>query len=130
MTERENGAQDGGQKPSRGHVTPEGVPFTTLTAKQAQKASVRARNMRTQMRTRMLEHLVANYDFPEELLKALKEGDGDRLELISRGLRLLGLTHDQSEDAVQKVSVDSRNDSTVHQTVRFVVAPRPEKAGG
>lgn len=105
-----------------------GVPFTRMTAKQAQAASVRARNLRKQVRAQMLDTLVENMDFGQEMLKAIKEGDADRVDLIIKSLNLLGLTHNQSEDAVQKLSVDSKSDATVNQTVRFCLAPRPEKA--
>ena len=127
MTTKKNSAAGSATEEPRKRSNPEGVPFTTLTAKQAQKASVRARNMRTQMRARMLEHLVTNYDFPDEILKALRQGNLDQVELITKAMRLIGLTHDQSEEAVQKVSLDAKTDATVNQTVRFCLAPRPEK---
>ena len=126
---KSNSAGNGATEEPRKRSNPEGVPFNTLTAKQAQKASVRARNMRTQVRAKMLEHLVTNYDFPEEMLKALRNGNLDQVELITKAMRLIGITHDQSEDAVQKVSVDSKSESNVTQTVRFTLAPRPEKTG-
>ena len=104
-----------------------GVPFTRMTAKQAQAASVRARNLRKQVRAQMLDTLVENMDFGQEMLKAIQEGDADRVDLIIKSLNLLGLTHNQSEEAVQKLSVDAKTDATVNQTVRFCLAPRPEK---
>lgn len=119
----ENGAVDSAQKAKK---VP-GVPFTVLTAKKAQEASVRARNLRTQVRTQMLEKMVQNYDFTEEMLKALKKSDMDKLEMIQKALVIIGLTHNQSEDAVQNVKVDSKSEATVNQTVRFCLAPRPEK---
>lgn len=119
----ENGAVDGAQKAKK---VP-GIPFTVLTAKKAQEASVRARNLRTQVRTQMLEKMVQNYDFTEEMLKALKKSDMDKLEMIQKAMVIIGLTHNQSEDAVQNVKVDSKSEATVNQTVRFCLAPRPDK---
>lgn len=118
----ENGASSSAGKPKK---VP-GIPFTRLNARQAQEASVRARNLRKQVRAQILETLVDNMNFGEEMLKAIKKGDTDKAELIIKALTLVGLTHNQSEDAVQKVSVDSKSDSKVTQTVRFTIAPRPE----
>lgn len=119
----ENGVENSVKKPKKSN----GVVFTPMTAKEAQKASVRARNIRTQVRAQLLEHLVNNYNFGDEMLKAMKKGDMDQVELIQKAMRLIGLTHDQSEDAVQNVKVDAKTDATVNQTVRFCLAPRPEK---
>ena len=123
MTTKQNSAPGGAEKPKK---VP-GIPFTRLNAKQAQEASVRARNLRKQVRAQILETLVDNMNFGEEMLKAIKKGDTGKAELIIKALTLVGLTHNQSEDAVQKVSVDSKSDATVNQTVRFCLAPRPEK---
>lgn len=122
MAKTENGASGGAEKPKK---VP-GIPFTRLNAKQAQEASVRARNLRKQVRAQILETLVDNMNFGEEMLKAIKKGDTEKAELIVKALTLVGLTHNQSEDAVQKVSVDSKSDSKVTQTVRFTIAPRPD----
>lgn len=104
---------------------PEGVPFTSVTAKEAQKASIRARNMRTKMRAQILEAAI-NEGIDQMFIKALKAKDLDRMAIIEKALKLTGLDFASSEDAVQKVSVDSKNESNVTQTVRFTIAPRPE----
>ncbi len=125
MAKTENGAADGAEKTPKKRTNPEGRPFTPMTAKQAQEASVRARNIRKQVRAQLLEHLVNNYEFGPEMIKALKKGDLDKVELIQKAMRLVGLTHDQSEEAVQNIKVDSKSDANVTQTVRFTIAPRP-----
>lgn len=122
MAKTENDASGSAPKPKK---VP-GIPFTRLNAKQAQEASVRARNLRKQVRAQILETLVENMNFGDEMLKAIKKGDTDKADLIIKALTLVGLTHNQSEDAIQKVSVDSKNESNVTQTVRFTIAPRPE----
>ena len=94
-------------------------PFTTLTAKQAQEASVRARNLRKQVRADMLNKVVSNYDFGEELTKALKKGDLDKVTLLKEAMRLIGLQHDQSEEAVQKI--DLKSDSKVDAKLSVAV---------
>lgn len=124
---KESGAQADGQKPltgpGSGHKVPEGVPFTPMTAKQAQEASVRARNLRKQVRAQMLDTLVKGMDFGTEMLKAVKSGDSDKIEIIETALRIVGLTHNQSEEAVQKISVDATTDNKTQLVgqVDFVV---------
>ena len=88
---------NGGQK----RLPPTSGQFTPMTAKQAQEASVRARNLRKQVRAQMLEKLVTNLDFADELEKAIKSGDLDRINLLQTALKIIGLHHDQSEDAVK-----------------------------
>ena len=88
---------NGGQK----RVPPTSGQFTPMTAKQAQEASVRARNLRKQVRSQMLERLVNDLDFADELEKAIKSGDLDRINLLQTALKIIGLHHDQSEDAVK-----------------------------
>lgn len=91
---------------------PVGVPFTVMTAKQAQEASVRSRNLRKQIRAQMLDTLVNNLDFGQEMLKAVKKGDVDQINLLQTAMKIVGLTHDQSEDAIQKIDIKSDNKVT------------------
>lgn len=95
-------------------------PFTTLTAKQAQEASVRARNLRKQVRADMLNKVVSNYDFGEELTKALKKGDLDKVTLLKEAMRLIGLQHDQSEEAAAQ-KIDLKSDNKVDGKVEISV---------
>jgi len=88
---------NGGQK----RLPPTSGQFTPMTAKQAQEASVRARNLRKQVRSQMLEKLVNDLDFADELEKAIKTGDLDRMNLLQTAIKIIGLHHDQSEDAVK-----------------------------
>lgn len=94
-------------------------PFTTLTAKQAQEASVRARNLRKQVRAEMLNKVVQNYDFGEEMVKALKKNDLDKVTLLKEAMRLIGLQHDQSEEAVTKMEV--KTDAKVDSKLEIIV---------
>ena len=95
-------------------------PFTTLTAKQAQEASVRARNLRKQVRADMLNKGVSNYDFGEELTTALKKGDLDKVTLLKEAMRLIGLQHDQSEEAAAQ-KIDLKSDNKVDGKVEISV---------
>lgn len=85
------------------------VKFTPMTSKQAQEAAVKARNIRKQVRAEMLNKVVQNYDFGDEMVKALKKGDLDKVTLLKEAMRLIGLQHDQSEEAVQKIDLKSDN---------------------
>lgn len=111
-----NCAQNGAQKAKK---VP-GIPFTPMNAKQAQEASVRARNLRKQVRAQMLDTLVNGMDFGSEMLKAVKSGDSDKIEIIETALRIVGLTHNQSEDAVQRV--DAKVDAKTNGKVEVVVS--------
>ena len=115
MCKDENGAQNSAKKPKK---VP-GIPFTAMNAKQAQEASVRARNLRKAVREQMLNTLVNGMDFGTEMLKAVKSGDSDKIEIIETALRIVGLTHNQSEDAVQRV--DAKVDAKTNNKLEIVV---------
>lgn len=78
----------------------------------------------------MLNKLVTNLDFGDELLSAIKSKDMDQINLLQTALRLVGLTHDQSEDAVQHMKVDTKSEtnSKVDSTIKFVLDPPAPKA--
>lgn len=116
MSEQENGVSKRAKNLKRGP----GRPFTVLTAKQAQEASVRARNLRKQVRAEMLDKLVENLDFGEELVKAIKKCDVDKINILQTALRVVGLHHDQSEEAVRNIKVDANVDANVETTVKTV----------
>ena len=115
MSKDKNGEDSGAGK----RKMPKGVQFTPMNAKQAQEASVRARNLRKQVRAQMLDTLVNGMDFGSEMLKAVKNGDADKIEIIETALRIVGLTHNQSEDAVQRV--DAKVDAKTNNKLEIVV---------
>lgn len=121
---KKDSAEIGARKAPGGRKNPEGVPFTPLTAKKAQEASVRARNMRKQIRAQMLDTLVNNMDFGNEILQAYKTRNIDRMTLIEKCIEIVGLRFKDSEDAVQKLDVEANE--KVNATVRFVLGKRPE----
>lgn len=123
MAEKDtNSAPESARKRKNG----EGVPFTTLTAKEAQKASVAARNMRTKMRAQLLDAAI-RVGIDKIFEKALKQNDENAMAVVEKAMKLTGLDFASSEDAVQNVKVDSKSEATVNQTVRFCLAPRPDK---
>lgn len=101
-----NGANDGAQKPKR--VI--GVPFTPMNAKQAQEASIRARNLRKQMRAQLLDAAIKE-GIDKLFIKAMKSGDADTMACIEKAIKIVGLSHDQSEDAVSKLQIDAKTEN-------------------
>ena len=97
------------------------VSFTPMTARQAQEASVKARNIRKQVRADILNKLVSNLDFGNEMLKAVKSGDAKRVELLEKALSIVGLRYADSEDAVNKLHIDATTDNKVAGQVEFVL---------
>ena len=118
----ENSEENSVKKPKKSN----GVVFTPLTAKEAQKASVAARNMRTKMRAQLLDAAI-RVGIDKIFEKALKQNDENAMAVVEKAMKLTGLDFASSEDAVQNVKVDSKSEATVNQTVRFCLAPRPEK---
>lgn len=112
--ETENGAQNDAKKLKR---VP-GVPFTTLTAKQAQEASVRARNLRTQMRATLLDAAVSE-GIDKLYSKALKQRDEKAMAVVEKAMRLVGLDFASSEEAVQRV--DAKVDAKTNNKLEIVV---------
>lgn len=83
-------------------------PFNSVTAKAAQEASVRARNLRKQMRAKILQAAV-DEGIDKLFQQAIKKKDKDLLELVEKGLKLTGLDYASSEDAIQKLDIKSDN---------------------
>ena len=110
---------------------PLGQRFTPMNAKQAAEASARARNIRKQVRAQMLDTLVNNLDFGNEMLMAIKTGDMEQVSLIEKAMTIVGLTHNQSEEVVNKIQLDANVDAkteTTIKTVKFVLdKPCPEQ---
>lgn len=129
MCKDEASVADGVEKPKKRPVPRGLTPFTPMTAKQAQEASVKARNLRKQVRAEMLNKVVQNYDFGDELMKALKKGDTDKINLLKEAMALIGLKYEQSEEFVNRMQIDATTDSKVDTTVKFVMGERPVPKG-
>ncbi len=116
-------------EPKKKRVLPQA--FTPLNARQAQEASVRARNLRKAMRAQLLEAAINDAKVGELFVKAFKTRDMDLMRLVETGMKLVGLTHDQSEEVVNKIQVDANVDAkteTTIKTVKFVLdKPCPEQ---
>ena len=91
-----------------------GRPITKENAKQYQLSAARAKKLRKEARARMLSALAESMDLGKELLKAMRCKDEKYLGMIEKATRLVGLQHDQSEDAIaQKISLNAKTDSNV-----------------
>ena len=101
-----------------------GRPITKENAKQYQISAARAKKLRKEARARMLSALAESMDLGKELLKAMKGKDEKYLGMIEKATRLVGLQHDQSEDAIaQKISLNAKTDvnAKVDNTLHFII---------
>lgn len=99
---------------------PNAQVFTPLNAKQAQEASVRARNLRKQMRAQLLDAAIQDAKIGDLFVKAIKTKDADLMKLVETGLKIVGLTHDQSEEAAAQ-KIDLKSDNKVDGKVEISV---------
>lgn len=113
-----SGDENGGKKKR----IPNANVFTPLNAKQAQEASVRARNLRKQMRAQILQAAV-DEGIDKLFRKALKSADLDQMALIEKALKLTGLDFGSSEEAVSKLQVDATTDNKTELSgqIEFVI---------
>lgn len=95
-------------------------PFNSVTAKQAAAASARARALRKQMRAQLLEAAIQDAKIGDLYVKAIKTKDADLMKLVETGLKIVGLTHDQSEEAAAQ-KIDLKSDSKVDGKVEISV---------
>lgn len=97
-----------------------GRPFTKENAKTMQLSAAKAKKMRKEARAKMLAALTNDLDLGKELLKAMKGKDEKYLGMIEKATRLVGLQHDQSEDAIaQKISLNAKTDANVNARVEL-----------
>ena len=97
-----------------------GRPITKENAKQYQLSAARAKRLRKEARAKMLAALTESMDLGKELLKAMKGQDEKYLGMIEKATRLVGLQHDQSEDAIaKKISLNAKTDANVNAKVEL-----------
>lgn len=102
-------------------------PFDSVTAKQAQLVSARARSLRTQMRAKLLDTAI-NEGLDKYFAKALKTMDADAIEVVSKAAKLVGLDFASSEEAVQKMEVKSDSKLTTSGPINITFTdPKPKK---
>ena len=127
MCKEGDSVSDGVQKPKKNPVPKGLTPFTVLNAKQAQEASVRARNLRKAMRAQLLDAAINDAKVGELFVKAFKTRDVELMKLVETGMKIVGLTHDQSEEAVQKIDIKSDNKVATSGTLNITFSDaKPE----
>lgn len=112
-------SDENGEKKKR---VPNAQVFTPMNARQAQEASVRARNLRKQMRAQILQAAV-DEGIDKLFRKALKSSDLDQMALVEKALKLTGLDFGSSEDSVNKLQVDATTDNKTQLSgqIEFVI---------
>ena len=109
-----------------------GRPITKETAKQYQISSARAKKLRKEARAKMLAALTLDLDLGAEMLKAMRTKDDQYLAMIEKATRLVGLQHDQSQEALaQRFEVHSKNDTTLKTdgTIKFIIEDAKPQEG-
>lgn len=117
--EKDNNGDENGGKKKR---VPNAQVFTPMNAREAQQASVRARNLRKQMRAQILQAAV-DEGIDKLFRRALKSADLDQMALIEKALKLTGLDFGSSEEAVSKLQVDATTDNKTELSgqIEFVI---------
>lgn len=109
-----------------------GRPITKENAKQYQLSAARAKKLRKEARAKMLAALTERLDIADELYKAMKKQDEKYLNMIEKATRLVGLHHDQSQEAIaQKFEVKTDANVKTDNNIHFVIeeAKAPQEAG-
>lgn len=111
------------QKPVRGR------PITKENAKQYQLSAARAKKMRKEARMKMLDAMCTRLDLGQELVNAVLQNDDVKIGIVEKALRIVGLTHDQSQEAIaQKLEVKAdanvKKDSTVKLVIEDFTVPQ------
>ena len=84
------------------------VPFTPMNAKEMAALSAKVRQMRKQMRAKLLETAISE-GIDKFFAKALKSNDADGIAVVEKAAKLVGLDFGSSEEAITKVDVKSDN---------------------
>ena len=103
-----------------------GRPITKETARAMQMSSTTAKRKRKEARMKMLAALTDKLDMGDELYKAMANRDMDYLKMIIEATRLVGLQHDQSQEALaQKLEVkgDMNNNHSVKLVIEDMTKP-------
>lgn len=101
-----------------------GRPFTKENAKAMQLSAARAKAMRKEARAKMLAAMCTSLDLGKELVDAIKKNDLTKISIVDKALHIVGLQHDQSEDAIaQKLQVNTKSDvkAKVDNTLHFII---------
>ena len=94
------------------------TPFTSVTSQQAQAAAAKARNLRKKLRAEFLQ-VAVDAGIGHVFREAIMTGDTDKMAVVEKAMKLVGLDFASSEDSVQKL--DLKSDSKVDSKVQINV---------
>lgn len=103
-----------------------GRPITKETAKKYQLSAAAAKKRRKEERAKMLEALCTELDLGKELVKAFKDRDEKRINIVEKALKIVGLRYEDSPEATQNINVNAKAETKSHLSgsIEFVL---PEK---
>lgn len=116
---------DSSQKQVRGR------PFTKENAKTMQLSAAKAKRQRKEARLAMLNAMCTQLNLGDELVTAIKQNDEVKIAIVEKALRIVGLTHDQSEQAIaQKMEIKADANVKKDSTVKLVIEDftKPEES--
>ena len=94
------------------------TPFTSVTSQQAQAAAAKARNLRKKLRAEFLQ-VAVDAGIGHVFREAIMTGDTDKMAVVEKAMKLVGLDFASSEDSVQKL--DLKSDSKVDSKIQISV---------
>lgn len=97
------------------------TPFTSVTSQQAQAAAAKARNLRKKLRAEILQ-VAVDAGVGKVFREAIMTGDPDKMAVVEKAMKLVGLDFGSSEDSVQKVDIkaDAKVDSKLEVSITGV----------
>ena len=97
------------------------TPFTSVTSQQAQAAAAKARNLRKKLRAEILQ-VAVDAGVGTVFREAIMTGDPDKMAVVEKAMKLVGLDFGSSEDSVQKVDIkaDAKVDSKLEVSITGV----------
>lgn len=100
-----------------------GVRITKETARQYSLSAAAAKRRRKEARMKILAALTAeDVDLGVELMAALRAHDGDQISNIEKALKIAGMHHDQSDEALaQRFEVNSKSEVKSDNTLRVTI---------
>lgn len=99
-----------------------GRRITKENAKEMAISAAKAKAMRKEARAKMLQAMCTSLDLGKELVDAIKKNDLTKITIVDKALHIVGLQHDQSEDAIaQKISLNAKTDNKVSGNVNISI---------
>lgn len=94
------------------------TPFTSVTSQQAQAAATKAKNLRKKLRAEILQ-VAVDAGVNKVFREAIMTGDLDKMSVVEKAMKLVGLDFGSSEESVQRT--ESKIDATTDNKVEIIV---------